>query len=112
MQLPFSPRRHRTGYSAWTWSVVAFLAAASAQAATYPLPPDGESMIGKVQETHVQTGETLLDIARRYSVGLNELENANPGVDAWLPPVGQKITVPSQYLLPDVPREGVVVNLP
>lgn len=92
--------------------MVAFLAAASAQAATYPLPPDGESMIGKVQETHVQTGETLLDIARRYSVGLNELENANPGVDAWLPPVGQKITVPSQYLLPDVPREGVVVNLP
>lgn len=83
-----------------------------ANAATYPMPPEGQALIGKMQETRVQTGETLLDIARRYSVGFNELQNANPGIDPWLPPVGQKIVVPSQYLLPNAPREGIVVNLP
>lgn len=88
------------------------LSATLAQAATYPLPPEGEALIGKVQETHVQQGETLLDIARRHSVGLVELENANPGVDPWLPKAGQKVVIPSQYLLPNAPREGIVVNLP
>ena len=83
-----------------------------AQAATYPLPPEGDALIGKVQETRVQAGETLLDIARRYGVGLNELQTANPGLDAWLPTVGQRVIVPSQYLLPNAPRTGIVVNLP
>lgn len=83
-----------------------------AVAATYPLPPDGQSLIGQLQETRVQEGETLLDIARRYSVGLDEIQNANPDVDPWLPEVGQRIVIPSQYLLPDGPRAGIVVNLP
>lgn len=88
------------------------LSATLVQAATFSLPPEGEALIGKVQETHVREGETLLDIARRYSVGLVELENANPGVDPWLPKAGQKVVIPSQYLLPNTPREGIVVNLP
>jgi L,D-transpeptidase ErfK/SrfK len=40
------------------------------------------------------------------------MQDANPGVDPWLPPVGQRVLIPSQHLLPDVPREGIVVNLP
>lgn len=88
------------------------LSATLAEAASFPLPPEGETLIGKVQETRVREGETLLDIARRHSVGLVEMENANPGVDPWLPKVGQKVVIPSQYLLPNAPREGIVVNLP
>ena len=82
------------------------------EGATYPLPPDGQSLIGQLQEDRVEAGETLLDIARRYDVGIDELQHANPGVDPWLPSVGQRVVIPSQYLLPDVPREGIVVNLP
>ena len=85
---------------------------AHAQASTYPLPPDGQFLVGQLQDTRVQSGDTLLDIARRYDVGLDELEDANPDVDPWLPPVGQRVVIPSQYILPDVPREGIVVNLP
>lgn len=92
------------------WLLIAGLRPAFA--ATYPLPPDGDALIGKVQEVRVQKGETLLDIARRHSVGLDELQHANPGVDPWLPPPGQRVLVPSQYLLPNAPREGIVVNLP
>src|SRR3569623_2632963 len=86
----------------WPMSVAGLWCAGAmmADAATYPLPPEGDALIGKVQETRVQAGETLLDIARRYGVGLNELETANPGIDAWLPTVGQRVIVPSQYLQP------------
>jgi len=82
------------------------------EASTYPLPPRGQFLVGQLQDTRVRVGETLLDIARRYSVGLVEMQDANPGVDPWLPPVGQRVLIPSQHLLPDVPREGIVVNLP
>jgi L,D-transpeptidase ErfK/SrfK len=91
-----------------------WLAAAvvDAGAATYPLPPPDQSLVGQLQEARVRPGDTLLDIARRYDVGVASLEDANPGVDPWLPPVGQRVVIPSQYLLPDVPRRGIVVNLP
>jgi len=86
--------------------------AAGSGAATYPLPPPGESLVGQLQEAQVRPGETLLDIARRYDVGLVELEDANPGVDPWLPAAGRRVVIPSQYLLPDGPQRGIVVNLP
>ncbi len=97
----------------WGWILLGWLgAAAHCQAITFILPSDGQSLVGQLQETQVKSGETLLDIARRYGVGLNELQNANPGVDPWLPAVGRRVLIPSQYLLPAGPREGIVVNLP
>lgn len=85
---------------------------AQAHGATYPLPPHGDGLIGELSEVHVQAGETLHDIARRFGVGINEVMAANPGVDPWLPPAGTRVIVPAQFLLPHGPREGVVVNLP
>jgi len=82
------------------------------EASTYPLPAASQFLVGQLQDTRVKAGETLLDIARRYSVGLDELEEANPDVDPWLPSAGQRVLIPSQHLLPDVPRVGIVVNLP
>jgi L,D-transpeptidase ErfK/SrfK len=97
----------------WKWLLPIWLIVAGlAEATTYPLPPDGQSLVGELQETHVQAGETLSDIARRYSVGLDELKDANPGVDPWLPSAGQRVVIPTQHLLPAGPREGIVVNLP
>ncbi len=36
---------------------------------------------------------------------------ANPGVDPWLPGVGREVVVPTQFILPAAPREGVVVDV-
>ena len=51
-------------------------------------------------------------IARRYSLGYEEIIRANPGVDMWLPGEGTEILLPGRRILPPGPREGIVVNLP
>ncbi len=73
--------------------------------------PEHDEVVGELQVTHVQGEDTLPDIARRFNVGYEEILRANPGVDPWLPGVGRAIVVPTQFVLPDAPREGLVVNL-
>lgn len=73
--------------------------------------PEADEVVGEIQITHVQGEDTLSDIARRFNVGYEEILRANPGVDPWLPGVGRAIVVPTQFVLPNAPREGLVVNL-
>jgi L,D-transpeptidase ErfK/SrfK len=71
----------------------------------------GSDIVGYVQKTIVGKDDTLPDIARRFDVGYEEMVTANPGVDPWLPGVGKEVVVPTQFVLPAAPREGVVVNV-
>ena len=71
----------------------------------------GSDIVGYVQKTIVGKDDTLPDIARRFDVGYEEILTANPGVDPWLPGVGREIVVPTQFILPAAPHEGVVVNV-
>ena len=75
------------------------------------LPPEGEDVVGKIQVATAHHSDTLLDIARRYDLGYEEIIAANPGVDAWLPGEGTRVVLPTQFVLPDAPREGLVLNL-
>lgn len=68
-------------------------------------------IVGYVQRAVVGTDDTLPDIARRFDVGYEEILLANPGVDPWLPGVGREVVVPTQFVLPAAPHEGVVVNV-
>jgi L,D-transpeptidase ErfK/SrfK len=56
--------------------------------------------------------DTLVDIARRHSLGYEEITRVNPGIDPWLPGAGTKVLIPGRRILPPGPREGIVVNLP
>jgi L,D-transpeptidase ErfK/SrfK len=71
----------------------------------------GTEIVGYVQKTIVGKDDTLPDIARRFDVGYEEILLANPGVDPWLPGVGREVMVPTQFILPMAPHEGVVVNV-
>src|SRR5690554_1253216 len=82
----------------------------SGEAAEYPLPRDHD-VIGEVREIVARHEDTFVSLARRHGVGLEELKLANPGVDMWLPGEGTRITLPTRYVLPRAPREGVVVNI-
>jgi len=67
--------------------------------------------VGQVQVTVTSKHDTLPDVARRFNVGYEEIVRANPGVDVWLPGAGREIVVPTQFVLPSAPREGVVINV-
>ena len=67
-------------------------------------------IVGVVQKTQASKEDTLTDIARRFNVGYEEIVRANPGVDPWVPGEGREIVIPSQFILPNAPREGIVIN--
>jgi len=78
---------------------------------TYRISAD-ETVIGGVRSHRVRDGETLLDVARYYDLGYNEIVEANPGVDPFVPPVGVDVVVPTEWVLPCCTRAGIVVNIP
>jgi L,D-transpeptidase ErfK/SrfK len=78
---------------------------------TFPYDPKTTGVVGALQATIAREEDTLSDIARRFNLGYDEVVNANPGVDPWLPRAGTRILLPTQFVLPDAPHEGVVVNL-
>lgn len=112
-----------------SWLVV-FLAGCAMQPVAPPPPVDPEALlpmpramsefvldsardevIGELQVVRAFYEDTLSDIARRFNLGYEEIVAANPGVDPWLPGAGTEVVIPSRWVLPDVPRQGIVVNL-
>ncbi len=73
--------------------------------------PVKDDVIGSMQSMTTRYEDTFADIGTRTSIGYLELVHANPGIDPWLPGDGTRITLPQQHVLPDSPREGIVVNL-
>jgi L,D-transpeptidase ErfK/SrfK len=57
-------------------------------------------------------GESLIEIARQYDLGFNEIEAANPGLDAYVPTPGASVTIPTAWIVPRAAGPGkIVVNL-
>lgn len=77
----------------------------------FAFDPERDDVVGEVQVTRVQGEDTLSDIARRFNLGYEEIVRANPGVDPWLPGEGREIVLPTRFVLPNAPREGLVINL-
>lgn len=77
----------------------------------FTLPPPDEAIVGKVQIVLAREEDTLSDLARLYNLGYEEIRRANPGVDPWLPGEGTEVVLPTQFVLPDAPRDGIVLNL-
>jgi L,D-transpeptidase ErfK/SrfK len=73
-----------------------------------PLFPD---VIGEVTSYTIKDEDTLFDLAVEFRAGFIELAAANQDVDVWVPEVGSAITVPTAHILPDAPRQGLLVNL-
>jgi L,D-transpeptidase ErfK/SrfK len=70
-----------------------------------------DDVIGRLAVIRLEKGDTLPDIARHFSLGINEISTANPGVDVWVPEAGERIMLPLSFILPDAPRKGIVINL-
>ncbi len=69
------------------------------------------SIAGGLAVISAQDGDTLPDIARHFGLGYNDITLANPGIDPWTPKTGARVLLPVQFILPDTPRKGIVLNL-
>ncbi|MGD9764123.1 MAG: L,D-transpeptidase family protein [Candidatus Binatia bacterium] len=74
----------------------------------HELPP----VIGHMQRYRIAPKDTLLDVGRNAGLGFNEVKDANREYDEWIPPVGQEVEVPTQWILPRSSGRGLVINVP
>jgi L,D-transpeptidase ErfK/SrfK len=78
----------------------------------YPLPQGRDNIIGNLVTYRLEKGDTLLDVGRWFGVTAPEISNANGHIDWWSPPVGRDITLPDEFILPDTPHVGIILNIP
>ena len=75
---------------------------------------EASPLIGEIRSLHVEEPLRALDIAQRYAVSIAELARANPDVTslrAGRIEAGTRLIVPTRFVLPEGPREGIVINL-
>lgn len=72
---------------------------------------DGQNMVGKIAVINSQENDTLSDIARHFGLGYNDISKANPAISPWTPTPGSRVLLPLQFILPDAPHKGIILNL-
>lgn len=91
--------------------IVLGLALSPVNATTFNLADENTRLVGHNLIVFSHKEDTLLDIARRFDIGYNEIVMANPNLDPWLPGGGKRVLVPNRFILPDAPHKGIVINL-
>ena len=104
-------RWRASGVAAAGCAAAAAMLGGPAAASVYALTDD-DQVVGEDRVVVTVYEDTLYDLARKYSLGSEEIIRVNPGIDPWLPGAGRKVVVPGRHILPPVPHEGIVVNLP
>jgi L,D-transpeptidase ErfK/SrfK len=70
-----------------------------------------DGVVGQLASVPVKEGDTLPDIARHFGLGFEEISAANPDLEPWIPQSEARVILPLQFILPDAPRKGIVINL-
>jgi len=82
-----------------------------------PMPPhefeiqEGDAVLGGLQRMRARQEDTLSDLARLFDLGYEDITRANPGVDPWLPGNDTQVLLPTQFVLPEAERRGLVLNM-
>lgn len=77
---------------------------------TLPIKKDGD-IVGRLRLVHAQHKDSLPEIGRATDLGYNQIVKANPHLNRWLPGHNAQVLIPSEYILPNTPREGIVINV-
>ena len=77
----------------------------------YPIDDPANMIIGAQKKYSIHEEETLIELARKYDVGYNEIIAANSDIDSWVPEKGTEIIIPTTWLLPEVLDDGIIINL-
>jgi L,D-transpeptidase ErfK/SrfK len=72
---------------------------------------DEQTVVGEIEIIRAAANDTLPDIARRFNLGYEEIIRANPGLNPWGLKAGTEVVLPTRFVLPAAPHEGVVVDV-
>jgi L,D-transpeptidase ErfK/SrfK len=78
----------------------------------YALDGPDDAVIGVATARKPRKDETFLEIGEEYDLGYNEMISANRNSDPWIPKIDEPLVIPTRWLLPAAPREGLVLNIP
>ena len=70
-----------------------------------------QALIGGIAAVQSRENDTLPDIARHFGLGYNDITAANAGISPWIPAANSRVLLPLQFILPDAPRKGIVLNV-
>ncbi len=90
---------------------ILFVTSQTYASGAFPLNSPSLLLIGAKQPYTVKEKETLIELARKFNVGYNEMVHANSSIDPWVPEKGSTITVPTFWLLPEQMEKGILINL-
>lgn len=76
----------------------------------FDLPSD-QALVGELAAVETRENDTLPDIGRHFGLGYNDITAANAGISAWTPTPNSRVLLPLQFIVPDAPRKGIVLNV-
>lgn len=70
------------------------------------------TVIGNRKSYRIRGRESLVEVARRFDLGYQEMAAANPGIDPYAPGAGISVTIPTVWIVPESLKSGgIVINL-
>ena len=91
---------------------LALSSASGVRADTFRLAHAGDSVVGVAFYVKSRKQDTLLDIGRQNQLGYQDMDQANPKVDMWVPGDHRDVLIPTLFVLPNTPHTGLVLNRP
>jgi L,D-transpeptidase ErfK/SrfK len=90
---------------------IALCCISPAHAGLYSYSRD-HTVLGMSRNYTVKGDESLIEIARRFDMGYNEIVAANPRLDPFIPGNGRNVKLSTAWILPDLREyDGIVLNL-
>jgi L,D-transpeptidase ErfK/SrfK len=90
---------------------IALCCISPAHAGLYSYSRD-HTVLGMSRNYTVKGDESLIEIARRFDMGYNEIVAANPRLDPFIPGNGRTVKLSTAWILPDLREyDGIVLNL-
>lgn len=77
----------------------------------FPMISSQDSIIGQLQQTRVGWGDDFHSIGRKYDIGFDAMVAANPEYQSKDLPLFYHVLIPSEFILPNIKRKGIVINL-
>ena len=112
IKCPFASRRQRQRLSMLMCVALSSALACGEEVSNiFALPPPGDAVVGQLGSVVVGGHETLVDVSRANKHGFDAMVAANAGIDPWVPEHGAEVVLPGLHVLPDAPRQGIVVNV-